>query len=137
MPITSHFHTLKKRINCLAALGLGCCALAFCICGEHSHSVAVGPGLLSAVAFVEERALYVAGSVVVMHGFSCLMACELFTDQGSNPSPALAGGLLTTGSPGKSLPYFLVNLSTPPLLLAPSEPKDLSYHTCIITSMSF
>ena len=43
-------------------------------------------------------------SVLVLCGLSCSMACGLFPDQGSEPtSPALAGGLLTTGPPGKSV----------------------------------
>ena len=43
------------------------------------------------------------GSVVVASRLSCPMACGNFLDQGSNPmSPALAGGFLTTGPPGKS-----------------------------------
>ena len=47
------------------------------------------------------------------HGLSCSMACGIFPDQGSNPSPLhwqvdsfffffLAGGFLTTVPPGKS-----------------------------------
>ena len=43
-------------------------------------------------------------SVVMAPGLSCSAACELFPDQWSiEPrSPALAGGFLTTGPPGKS-----------------------------------
>ena len=43
-----------------------------------------------------------AGSVAA-HRFSCPSACGIIPDQGLNPwSPALAGGFLTAGSPGKS-----------------------------------
>ena len=42
------------------------------------------------------------GAVVVAHGLSCSTACGIFLDQGSNLCPlALAGGFLTTVSPGK------------------------------------
>ena len=34
---------------------------------------------------------------------SCFVACEIFPDQGSNPSPARAHGFFTTEPPGK--PY--------------------------------
>ena len=41
------------------------------------------------------------GSVVVVHGLSCSTACGIFPDQGLNWCPALQGGFLTTGPPGK------------------------------------
>ena len=41
--------------------------------------------------------------MVVAHGLSCSVACEIFLDQGSNCVPALAHGLLSTIPPGKSL----------------------------------
>jgi len=46
-------------------------------------------------------------SVVVEPGLSCSVACEIFLDQGLNPSPALAGRFLTNGPPGKSYSEFL------------------------------
>ena len=49
-------------------------------------------------------------SVVVTYGPSCPKACGIFPDQRSNSclmSPALAGGFLTTGPPGKCL-YILL-----------------------------
>ena len=44
------------------------------------------------------------GSVVVVHGLSCLAACEILVPQpGIEPvSPTLEGVFLTTGPPGKS-----------------------------------
>ena len=43
------------------------------------------------------------GSGVVAHGLGCPVACGIFPDQGTEPvSPVLAGGLSTTGPPGKS-----------------------------------
>ena len=47
-------------------------------------------------------------SVVVGHGLSCPMSCGIFQDQGIRPlAPALSGGFLTTGPPGKSSPFLL------------------------------
>ena len=45
------------------------------------------------------------GSVVAVHGLSCPVACGILVPQpGIKPaSPALEGGFLTTGPPGKSL----------------------------------
>ena len=41
-------------------------------------------------------------SLIVAHGLSCSMACEIFLDQGSNPvSSALASRLFTVEPPGK------------------------------------
>ena len=39
------------------------------------------------------------GSTAVADGLSCSVACGIFPDQGS---PALTGGFLATGPPGKS-----------------------------------
>ena len=48
-----------------------------------------------------------ASSVVVVRGLSCPEACGIFPDEGSNPSPALAVGFLSTVPPGKSRnPHF-------------------------------
>ena len=41
------------------------------------------------------------------HRLSCSMAYRIFPDQGSNLSPALEGGFLTTGPPWKSLVIFI------------------------------
>ena len=50
---------------------------------------------------VTARGLGHAGSVAVAHRPSCLVACEIFPDQGSNLCPpSLAGGLPTTAPPG-------------------------------------
>ena len=58
------------------------------------------------------RASEHGGSVVEARGLSCPMACGiLFPWPGIKPkSPALEGGFLTTGSPGKSC-YVLFNVS--------------------------
>ena len=59
---------------------------------RHVGSVVVAPGLQS------------RGSVVVVHGLSCSMACEILAPQsGIKPaSRALEDGFLTIGPPGKS-----------------------------------
>ena len=61
-------------------------------------------GLLSSCG---TRALEWAGSVVVACGLSCPVACGILVPRpGIKPtSPALEGGLLTTGPLGKSLVY--------------------------------
>ena len=47
-----------------------------------------GAGLLSAVAsLVAVLGLGSTGSVVVLHGFSCSVACGIFPDQELNPFP--------------------------------------------------
>ena len=91
-----------------AALGLRCCARAFCSCGEQGLLFVSVRGLLVAVAsLVTEHRLQArglqqsghmgsvvvacglqsAGSVVVVHGLTCCMTCGIFPDQGSNPCP--------------------------------------------------
>ena len=41
------------------------------------------------------------GSVAAGHGLSCSIAWGIFSDQGSNSSPALADGFFPTEPPGK------------------------------------
>ena len=56
--------------------------------------------------------LHSMGSVVVAQGLSWSAACGVFSDQGSNLSPALAGGFFTTEPPWKpQVLKFLWNLS--------------------------
>ena len=50
---------------------------------------------------VAEHGLQGMGSVVVAQGLSWPTACGVFSDQGSNPSPASAGGFFTTEPPWK------------------------------------
>ena len=73
-------------------------AVAFCfrLCLLCRRSLC---GLLGVVALAAEQGPYgVQASVAA--------ACGLFPDQGSNPSPELAGRLLTTEPPGKSCFFF-------------------------------
>ena len=61
-------------------------------------SVVVACGLIVVIP-----RLYRTGSVVVVRGLSCSVACGIFLDQGLNLCClALAGGFLTTRPPGKS-----------------------------------
>ena len=95
----------------MAAPGLRCCVWAFS-CGKQGYSLwCVGfllPWLLlsqrtgwrCAGSAGVVHGLQNAGSVVVLLGRSCPVACGISTDQGG--SPALAGGFLSTGPPGKS-----------------------------------
>ena len=57
----------------LAALGLCCCMQPFSGCGEGGYSSLAMRGLLIVVA-----------SLVVEHGLSCAVACEIFLDRRSN-----------------------------------------------------
>ena len=51
-------------------------------------SIVVEPVALGTQASVVVACgLQSAGSVVLAHGLSCSMACEIFPDQGSNPCP--------------------------------------------------
>ena len=71
-----------------------------------------------------------ASSVVVVHGLSCPTACGILVPQpGIEPgSPALEGGFLTTGPPGKS-PNHHISLSEAQLLLLVSY---ISFHKYFI-----
>ena len=61
---------------------------------------------------VEPLRPWTIGSVVVVCGLSCSMACGIFLDQRLNMSPALAGEFPTTLPPRKSKrDYFLINRS--------------------------
>ena len=70
-----HFHPLGLLfyLFILAVLGLCCCMQPFSGCGEGGYSSLAMHGLLIVVA-----------SLVVEHGLSCAMGCEIFLDQRSN-----------------------------------------------------
>ena len=56
---------------------------------------------------VVARGLQSTGTVVVVHGLSCSVACGIFPEPGLEPmSPALAGRFLTTAPPGKSPAFY-------------------------------
>ena len=72
----------------LAVLGLCFCARAFSSCSERGPLfIAVRGPLTIAASLVGSTGSRRAGSVVVVHGPSCSVACGIFPDQGSNPCP--------------------------------------------------
>ena len=74
--------------------------LGHCCC--MGLSLVVASGGYSLVAVPLPLLLMVVASLIVAHGLSCSMACEIFLDQGSNPvSSALASRLFTFEPPGK------------------------------------
>ena len=99
-------------------LGLHCCPQAFSSCSKQGllsscskqgllSSCGTGASHCSGFSCCRAWALGCSSSAAVVQALSCPVACVNFLDQGSSPSPALAGGFLTTGPPGKSLIYFL------------------------------
>ena len=69
----------------LAMLGLCCCALAFSSSITwgllSSHVLRL---LISVASLVVKNGLWSVGSVVVVHGLSCPVACGISPDQGLN-----------------------------------------------------
>ena len=99
--IHSFFYIYIYLFICLflAALGLRCCVWAFSSCGERGllfvevHGLLI-VGLLLLFSSCGARASVVVvhrlqseGSVVVVHGFSCSVACGIFPDQGLKRCP--------------------------------------------------
>ena len=115
--------SLELTGSVVAACGLSSCSAQAL---EHTGSVvavwglsscsAQGPEYVGSVVAVGGLpscgtwALESAGSVVVAHRLSCPVACGILVPRpGIEPtSPALEGGVLTTGPPGKS--SILLNL---------------------------
>ena len=85
----------------MAALGLRCCERAFSGCGEQGYSVCgVWVSYCDNFSCFRARTLGTWASVVVAHGLSC-------PGPGIKPtSPALAGRVLTTEPPEKSLGFY-------------------------------
>ena len=86
-----------------AVLGLGCCSgfsplvsstgyslFAVCWLLTEVASLVVGQGLWAHGLSSSVPGLWSTGSTVVAHDLSCSEACGIFSDQGLNPSPALA-----------------------------------------------
>ena len=78
----------------IAACGL------FLVLVSGGYSLVAACGLTAVASLVAEhrlygawasvvvtRGLYSTGSIVMVHGFSCLVTCGIFSDQGSNPCP--------------------------------------------------
>lgn len=61
------------------------------------------------------------GSVAAGHGLSCSIAWGIFSDQGSNSSPALADGFFPTEPPGE--PHDATGESPPRRSKDPAPPK--------------
>ena len=76
----------------------------FSRCGERGLFFVVVLGLLIAAApLTAKHRLQSTGLVAVVLGLSCPSAYGIFLDQGAEAVfPALAGGFLSTGPPGKS-----------------------------------
>ena len=87
-------------------LGLHWHAWAFSSCGIGSYSLRGG---YSALSCSRVQAPGAQASEVVAHRLGGPMVCGILPDQGSNPFPALAGGFLTTGLPGKTQRVKLTN----------------------------
>ena len=80
-----------------------------------NYSLVVVHGFLFVMTFLVEHGLLSAwASVVVAHELSCPVTYGIFPDQDLPKiklvSSALVGGLLTTGPPGKSYPFFLFRI---------------------------
>ena len=74
---------LGHRLSLVAASGATLCCSAR---ASHCSGFCCGVWALGMQAsLVVARGLQSAGSVVVVHGLSCSMACGIFLDQGSNP----------------------------------------------------
>ena len=74
----------------MAVLGLRFCVRAFSSCGKRGPLFIVVHGPLTvAASLVAEHRLHSrhAGSVVVVHGPSCSVACGILPDQASNLCP--------------------------------------------------
>ena len=73
----------------LAVLGLSCHAQAFSSFSEWGQlsNCCARASHCNGFYCCRTQALGCLGSVVVVHGLSCPVACRIFLDQGSNPCP--------------------------------------------------
>ena len=98
-----------------AVLGPGCCSGVFPVASSTGYSLfaacrlliagaslVVGQGLQARGLSSSVSGLWSTGPTVVAHELSCSEACGILSDQGLNPSPALAGRSFE--SPGKPGP---------------------------------
>ena len=90
-------------------VGVYRCVWVFSSCGDRALLFLAGCQLSHCSGFQTTgskmcrlRQLWLMDSVVVAHRLNCSMACGILLDQGEPTSPALAGGFLSTVSPGKS-----------------------------------
>lgn len=102
-------------IEDLAVIYVGACpARAFFKCDERGYSGCSMQASHCGAPLVAEHGLQDVGSVVVAQGLSWSAACGVFLHQGSNPSPALAGGFSAIEPPRS--PRFLTFSETFPFL---------------------
>ena len=134
----------KKKKTDLAVMGLLCWAWAFSSCGERVcllWCMSLLRWLLGCAGFSGFSSWALGtGSVVVGWGFSCFMACGIFTDQGSNPCLCLGRWTLYHWTPRGApcllcfkdqasssstlwIPPSLHALSAIPLHLRPPTPR--------------
>ena len=71
----------------LAALGLCCFLWAFSSCTERGYSLVLHGLLVVVASLVDKHGLRRAGSLVVVHSFSCPATCIILQDEGSNLCP--------------------------------------------------
>ena len=81
----------------MAVQGFHCCTQAFSSCSK-------GTSHCTGFSCCRTQALEYMGSVVVAHGLSCSGMWDLPRPRIESMTPELAGGVLTTGPPGK--PHF-------------------------------
>ena len=132
----------------------GCCAQAFSgVVSRHLTAVAslaVEHGLRS----TQDSAVLAQGhsscssyrSPALEHRLNSWSACGIFSDQGPNPSPTLAGGFLTTEPPEKSsfflaLPCVLCGILLPQSGIKPMpptvEPQSPNHQTARESGLMF
>ena len=119
-PCMKEFLFLFFYFLLLAVLGLHCCPCAFSSCGEKGATLCCGARAYHCSGFscCGAWALGARASVVVACGLSsCGARAQLLHSTWDLPgpgiepmSPALAGGFLTTASPGKSPRVSFFNL---------------------------
>ena len=90
-------------------VGLCCCTWAFSSCSKWGlvSSCSVWASSCSGFSCYRAWALECSGSVIVIQGLTCPVACEIFQTRVQTMYSALLGGFLTSGPPGKPRPHFL------------------------------
>ena len=84
--LSTLFYFLNIYLFILAALGLGCCMQAFSSCSAWA-SYSYDFSCCEAWALGTWPSVVAAHGLVVAYGFSCLVTCGIFLDQGLNRCP--------------------------------------------------